>query len=249
MPVEPATNYLVSRMAKEYGSSRIGFLLESVNRNVPQQLSFLRRDAYVLGVDGYTKFHKNAWLLEWQAGMTRIDGTAEAIADTQTSPAHYYNRPDADYLHYDPTRTSLDGFGGRVMLGKQTGHWLPNFQIQTYSPGFEINDIGYEQRVDITATHAALYYDNQDVTARTRERSWWVGKYQNWNYGGDLIENRAETEPYGDFRLHRDLAAIRHAPSQDVFLIKVSTGCRCEGRYPLPVIRYPSLASRVTDNG
>ena len=189
VPVEPATNYMVSRMTKEYGNSRVGFLFESVNRNVPRELSYLRRDAYVAGVDGYTKFHKNAWLLEWQAGMTRVDGTAEAIADTQTSPAHYYDRPDADYLHYDPKRTSLDGFGGRVMLGKQTGHFLPNFQIQTYSPGFEVNDIGYEQRVDITATHAALYYDNQDVTSRTRERSWWVGKYQNWNYGGDLIAN------------------------------------------------------------
>ncbi|HEX3110758.1 MAG TPA: DUF5916 domain-containing protein [Thermoanaerobaculia bacterium] len=189
VPVEPATNYMVSRMTKEYGNSRVGFLFESVNRHVPRELSYLRRDAYVAGVDGYTNFHKNAWLLEWQAGMTRVDGTAEAIADTQTSPAHYYDRPDADYLHYDPKRTSLDGFGGRVMLGKQTGHFLPNFQIQTYSPGFEVNDIGYEQRVDITATHAVLYYDNQDVTSRTRERSWWVGKYQNWNYGGDLIAN------------------------------------------------------------
>ena len=189
VPVEPATNYMVSRMSKDYGNSRIGFLLETVNRSVPNELSFLRRDAYVFGIDGYTKFRKNAWLLEWQTGMTRVDGTAEAIADTQTSAAHYYNRPDADYLHYDPTRTSLDGFGGRVMVAKQTGHLRPNFQIQTYSPGFEINDIGYEQRVDITATHAAVAYDNQDLTKYTRERNWWVGKYQNWNYGGDLIAN------------------------------------------------------------
>jgi hypothetical protein len=121
VPVEPATNYMVSRMTKEYGNSRIGFLFESVNRNVPNELSFLRRDAYVLGVDGYTKFRKNNWLLEWQTGATRVDGTATAIADTQISPAHYYDRPDADYLHYDPTRTSLDGFGGRVMVSKLTG--------------------------------------------------------------------------------------------------------------------------------
>jgi hypothetical protein len=77
------------------------------------------------------------------------------------------------------------------MLAKQTGHWRPNVQIQTYSPGFEINDIGYEQRVDITATHAALSYNNQDPGRYTRTRSVWVGKYQNWNYGRDLIANGA----------------------------------------------------------
>jgi hypothetical protein len=189
--VEPSTNYLVSRMAKEYGggNSRIGFLFESVNRRLPEELTFLRRNAYVLGVDGYSKLHKADWLFEWQAGLTRVDGSAAAIDATQTSPAHYYNRPDASYLHYDPTRTSLDGFGGRVMLAKQTGHWHPNVQIQTYSPGFEINDIGYEQRVDVTATHAALSYNNQDVTEHTRSRSFWIGKYQNWNYGRDLIAN------------------------------------------------------------
>jgi hypothetical protein len=193
VPVEPATNYLVSRMAKEYsgGNSRLGFLFESVDRNLPEQLNFLRHNAYVLGVDGYSKLHKADWLFEWQAGMTRVDGSATAIDATQTSSAHYYNRPDAGYLHYDPTRTALDGFGGRVMLAKQTGHWRPNVQIQTYSPGFEINDIGYEQRVDITATHAALSYNNQDPGRYTRTRSVWVGKYQNWNYGRDLIANGA----------------------------------------------------------
>ena len=32
---------------------------------------------------------------------TRVSGSESAIANTQTAPAHYYSRPDADYLHYD----------------------------------------------------------------------------------------------------------------------------------------------------
>ena len=40
--------------------------------------------------------------------------------------------------------------------------------------------------------------------------------YLVWN------ENRAEQAPVGDFRLRRDLGALPHAPSQDVFLIKFS---------------------------
>jgi hypothetical protein len=35
-------------------------------------------------------------------------------------------------------------------------------------------------------------------------------------------ENRAETEPVGDFRFNRDLRAIPTAPSHDVFLVKLS---------------------------
>ena len=73
------------------------------------------------------------------------------------------------------------------MLGKQTGRWRPNLQIQTFSPGFEINDLGFMPRTDETATHAAISYVNEDTTKYTRNINWWFGKYQNWNYGGDKI--------------------------------------------------------------
>ncbi|HSP15051.1 MAG TPA: DUF5916 domain-containing protein [Thermoanaerobaculia bacterium] len=188
--VEPMTNYLVARSTKEYGkSSRVGILFTAVNRRLPAELLDLRRSAYELGVDGYTLLHDKDWIFEWLAGTTGVAGTAKAIDATQTNSSHLYNRPDADHLHYDPSRTSLSGFGGRAMLGKQTGKWRPNIQVQTYSPGFDVNDVGYMQRVDIINTHAVLYYDDQDVRKYTREVSVWAGKYQNWNYGSDLIAN------------------------------------------------------------
>ena len=123
------------------------------------------------------------------AGTTRVDGTPEAIDATQTNSSHNYARPDADYLHYDPARTSLSGWGGRAMLGKQTGKWRPNIQVQTYSPGFDVNDVGYMQRVDVVNTHAVMFYNDQDVKKYTREVSIWAGKYQNWNFGRDLVAN------------------------------------------------------------
>lgn len=188
--VEPMTNYLVGRMTKEFGTdSRIGFLLTSTNRRLPGELSGLRENAYVLGVDGHTFFKGKEWLWEWLAGGSRVDGSAEAIGNTQTSPARYYDRPDADHLRYDPTRTSLTGFGVRTMVARQTGRWRPNIQLQTYSPGFEINDVGFMTRGDIINTHAVIHYLNQDVGKRLRSRSVWVGKYQAWNYGGDLLAN------------------------------------------------------------
>jgi len=133
--------------------------------------------------------HKKDWLFEGRVGTTRVEGTSEAIDATQTNSAHRYNRPDADYLHYDPARTSLSGWGGRAMLGKQTGKWRPNLQIQAYSPGFDVNDVGYMQRVDVINSHAVLRYEDQDVKKYTREISVWAGKYQNFNFGRDLFSN------------------------------------------------------------
>jgi hypothetical protein len=188
--VEPMTNYFVGRLAKEYGNSRIGFLFTGVNRKVPEELSYLRSSAYVAGVDGYTQFHKKDWLLEWMVGGSKVTGSEEAIASTQQSSAHYYQRPDADYVHFDPTRRSLSGWGGRAMLGKQTGHWKPNVQVQAYSPGFEANDVGFMPRADEIVTHAVMMYDNQELKSKyLRNANIWVGKFQNWNYGGDLLAN------------------------------------------------------------
>jgi hypothetical protein len=187
--VEPMTNYLVARGAKEFdkGNSRLGFLFTGVNRNLPDELTYLRKDAYFAGIDGYTLFHKKDWLFEWNAGASRVDGSAEAIAITQRGAAHYYQRPDATHVEYDPTRTSLTGTAIRAMLGKQTGKWRPNIQVQSYSPGLEVNDVGFMPRADVIATHAVMQFVDEDPKKYTRSYDWWLGKYQNWNQGGDLI--------------------------------------------------------------
>src|SRR5204862_7296512 len=76
--VEPLSNYLVARSAKEYnkGNGRIGVLFTGVNRSLPEELDYLRKSAYVLGVDGYTLFHNKDWLFEWLAGTSRVSGSA-----------------------------------------------------------------------------------------------------------------------------------------------------------------------------
>jgi hypothetical protein len=187
--VEPLSNYIVARATKEYGKSRVGVIYTDVKRDVPRELTFLRDGAHVLGVDGYTKLKKDNWLWEWQASGSNVTGSPTAINLTQRSSGHYFHRPDADHLTYDPLRTSLSGFGGRTMIGKQTGHWRPNVQVAAWSPGFESNDVGFMQRVDAITSHVVMNYVNDEPTKRFRERSWWVGKYQNWNFGHDLLAN------------------------------------------------------------
>ena len=196
--VEPMTNYLVARATKEYGKdSRAGFMFTSVNRKLTDNLDgALRESAYFGGVDGYSLFRNKAWILEWLAGGSLVEGSEEAIALTQRNGARYYHRPDADHLEYDPTRTSLSGWMGRAMLAKQQGRWRPNLQVQMLSPGLELNDLGFLPRTDAVSTHAVMHYLNTDQTRWTREISGWVSKYQNWNFDRDLTANGIASNLY-----------------------------------------------------
>ncbi|MGA7617118.1 MAG: DUF5916 domain-containing protein [Thermoanaerobaculia bacterium] len=188
--VAPTTNYLVTRLAKDLGDrGRIGVLLTSVHRDINSDVSNLHRNAITGGTDGYWTFGNRDLVWEWFLGGSRVDGTPEAILATQRSSAHDYQRPDASHFELDPNRTSLSGFAARTTLAKQTGRWRYNFQLQTYSPGFETNDVGFMQRSDVTNSHAVVLYDNRDVGKHVRDRNFRVAKYENWNYDGDLIDN------------------------------------------------------------
>jgi hypothetical protein len=196
--VEPMTNYLVARAMKEYGKdSRAGFMFTSVNRKLTDNLEgAMRQSAYFGGVDGYTRFRDRSWILEWLAGGSLVEGSEAAISRTQLSGARYYDRPDAEHVEYDPTRTSLTGWMSRAMLAKQKGRWRPNIQVQMLSPGLELNDLGFLPRTDAINSHALIHYLNTDPNKYTREISAWVSKYQNWNFDGDMTANGVGSNLY-----------------------------------------------------
>lgn len=199
--VEPMSNYFVSRGTKEIGdASRVGFMLTSVNRRLPDDLMSLSDSAVTGGVDGYTSFREKSWILEGSAVGSEMTGSPEAIADAQTSSTRYYQRPDSENLHLDPTRTSLSGWGGRAMLSKATGLWRPNIQVQAFSPGFETNDAGFMQRTDIISSHALMQYVNQNPSGQFREKDGWFGVWQNRNFDGNTIERGAFADVTGIFQ-------------------------------------------------
>jgi hypothetical protein len=206
--VEPMTNYFVSRVTKELGASRLGFLLTSVNRRMTGELSpLLRENALTAGLDGYTAFRDGSWIFEWMAAGSRVSGSAEAIALTQLSSAHYYQRPDAEHVEFDPARTSLTGQAGRVMLSKQTGLWRPIVQVHAYSPGFETNDAGFMQRADILSMNALTQYVNEQPSKRFRSRTVWMGGWMNRNFDGDTLERGVFADAFGSFANYWDYRA------------------------------------------
>jgi Domain of unknown function (DUF5916)/Carbohydrate family 9 binding domain-like len=187
--VEPMTNYFVTRATKEIGDgTRVGLLVTSVNRRLPDELTSLRESALTGGVDGYTSFREKSWILEGSLFGSRVSGSEQAIELTQRSSARYYQRPDARHITFDPARTSLTGWGGRAMLSKATGIWRPNVQVQAYSPGYETNDAGFMQRTDQISSHALMQYVNQNPTKRYREKHAWFGMFYTRNFDGDTID-------------------------------------------------------------
>jgi Domain of unknown function (DUF5916)/Carbohydrate family 9 binding domain-like len=187
--VEPESNYFVTRETREIGtSSRVGLMITSVDRKLPSELAGLPAHAETAGVDGYTAIPNKDWVFEWFASGSRLSGSAEAITNEQESPARYYQRPDATSFRFDPTRTSLEGWSGKAMLSKQTGLWRPIVEVQAYSPGFETNDAGFMQRTDIISSHAVEQYINDATTEHFRQRTMWLGIWNNSNFDGETIQ-------------------------------------------------------------
>jgi hypothetical protein len=88
---------------------------------------------------------KRTYVLGGWFGGTRIEGRADDIARLQTSSLHYFQRPDASYLRYDPAATSLTGWAGRFQFAKQRGNLLWVLGLGAISPGFDPNDLGYQR--------------------------------------------------------------------------------------------------------
>ena len=149
--LEPPTNYAVVRSRQEWreGESNVGFIGTAVNRSLDSWSdTYLRREAYVGGVDFYHRFPGKRYQLSGQVNFSDVVGTPAAIAATQTDPVHYYQRPDAG-LTLDSSRTSLGGNSAELRFAKFGGeHTTFETAVGRRSAGFEINDLGYLQRAD-----------------------------------------------------------------------------------------------------
>ena len=149
--LEPRTNYSVLRLQRDNadGNGDMGLMLTGVNRSLdPSSSPFLNNSAYVGGVDMRRRLFSNNYEVRAFSALSRVSGSAASIATLQTDNVHAYQRPD-DGVLYDPTRTSLRGDAERISFSK-FGGGVTRFQsmYQRYSPGFESNDLGYQQRAD-----------------------------------------------------------------------------------------------------
>ena len=151
--VEPLSNYLVARARRDLrgGQSAVGFMATAVNRRLtsPEAEARLRDGAYAGGVDVRHEFGNRAWLLQGTAAWSHVRGSAEAMTRVQTASNHFFQRPDADHLEVAEDLSSITGHSIGLSLARQAGeHWRGSVAVAETSPGYEVNDLGFQTRTD-----------------------------------------------------------------------------------------------------
>ncbi|MFH1851446.1 MAG: DUF5916 domain-containing protein [Candidatus Neomarinimicrobiota bacterium] len=198
--IEPLTNYFVTRLQKDFreGNTSIGGMFTATNRDInTPELEWLHSDAYGGGLDINHRFLDGQYQMEAAIAFTDVIGSREALVETQTASAHYYQRPDATHLSVDSSRTSLQGYAHKFAIGKFGGkHWRYQIGEQTTSPGFEPNDIGFNREADNKARFFWAQY--REDTPNDYYQRWninfnaWQGSSfgtESPNYGGNINGN------------------------------------------------------------
>ena len=197
--IEPLSNYFVGRLRQDFrgGATRVGAITTLVNRSLENEdeVARLRSRAGVIGFDLDHRWANRAWSFNVQTALTSIAGDTAAIRRAQESSARYYQRvgreASGDGLFstdYDPTRTTLNGYGFYARLAKVTGNWLFETTQNWRSPGYENNDMGVLNRADYKWMLANVV--RQWTTPGSWYRNAWVsaGAQQQFNYEGDRTD-------------------------------------------------------------
>jgi hypothetical protein len=202
--VEPLTNYFVVRMQRDIGRrAGAGFLATAVSRRLDTAAmrDTLASDAYVVGGDGYWFLDGDReWVVTGKLAGSHVHGTPAMIARAQRAPQRYYQRPDAPHVLLDPTRSSLDGFSGRVNLNRNSGLLHVNAALWAVSPGFESNDLGFHGTGDRAGGHTVVMW--RDVTPGRFIREWnaWGAKWWTFNFNRELQGDGWNTWSWVQFR-------------------------------------------------
>ncbi len=201
--VEPYTNYFVGRLKKDLnaGNTTVGMVLTSTARQLNDSVlsNRLRGHAEATGVDfrHFWKNHDYSWM--GTALVSDVGGSAAAIAATEQSSAHYFQRPDravaSDGLFdtkFNPSATTLRGYGFYSRIARQNGNWLWETAQNWRSPGFETNDLSYLDRADYKWMNANVIRQWSVPTDWYRSAALLAGGQQQFNYDGDRTDLQAQ---------------------------------------------------------
>lgn len=192
--VEPLTNYTVARIQKNWkGNTIVGGMATSVNRALhkPYLEDIMPRNALTAGIDFTQYFFNRLYYIDMKGMFSSLNGSKEAIAHVQQSAVHYYQRASAqDYLGVDKNRTSLNGTGGYVKLGRKGNSKLSFSETFSWlSPGFDLNDIGYLKQADKLSNETLIEFRQTDTWKNFRNNTLSLSQLNQWDYGKNLSGN------------------------------------------------------------
>lgn len=262
--VEPLANYFVGRVNKDFrqGVTTFGGILTSTARQIGDTVAGdrLRSHAEAGGFDWRHTWHQREYSWMGSTLLSDVGGSSAAIALTERSSAHYFQRPDrrlsSDGLFgagYDTTATSLRGYGLFTRVGKDAGTLLWEAMANIRSPGFEVNDLAFLDRADYKWVNGNVGGQWVTPTSWYRSISATVGGATQYNFEGDRTETELQAfyawelpnywnvrlmgihdVPSYDDRLTRGGPVVKRA-GYDVQSVEVSTDARAGAVFDLTV--------------
>jgi len=189
--VEPMTNYFLGRVQKDFnqGNTIIGGIVTNTNRDIRDaHLKFLHKSATTGGLDFLHQWQDKTYSVTLTTAFSHVRGTEEAITRTQRASARYYQRPDADYVALDSSRTSLSGHSGTFAFNRAgQGHFQFGLGGTWRSPGLALNDMGYLHRGDVAMEFVWAQYRIWEPFSIFRSFSINFNQWAGWNFGGQPI--------------------------------------------------------------
>ncbi|HEX8243107.1 MAG TPA: DUF5916 domain-containing protein, partial [Longimicrobium sp.] len=236
--VEPMTGFGVFRARRDLngGRTQVGFVGTGVHRALGGTgIGDLPSDAFAGGIDFSHRWGNDAWMANGYVLGSTVRGSTDALVALQESPARYFQRPDAGYVRVDSAATSLGGWAGSYTLARVKGHWQGGVLGIVRSPGFEVNDLGYQRDADQVMN--AAYFQFRQFTPVGPFRSFNVN-FNGWDgrdFGGDVISRGGNLN--GSWRLKNYWGFYGGVERN---LASVSTGALRGG---------PSIVRPATTNG
>jgi hypothetical protein len=187
--IEPATFYSVSRARREFSDqSAFGFIFTTTHRDLKEGVEFLPESAVTGGIDYDWRIGKR-WRLNGYWAGSSVNGSPLAIDQLQRSTVHSFQRPDADHVEVDPFAETLRGHSGMASFGKIAGDSTRmNVQVAYKSPGFDVNDLGFQQRADVITQNGWFQFRRTTPGKYTRERFLNFNQWSAFNFAGDRLE-------------------------------------------------------------
>ena len=202
--VEPVTFYGAARALKEFPERRrgLGLMGTAVARSFDQAelRDQLPSASLMAGLDGWLFLDaKKNWVVSGWSALTQVRGDAASIAALQQNPRHYFQKPDAGYVELDPNATSLTGYGARAWLNRQNGNTLFNSGLGFMSPGFDVNDIGFQSYADIVNAHVGGGYRWTKTTKHRKLLQLIGATFGSADFGGNVTSLGLFGEAYTQF--------------------------------------------------
>lgn len=202
--VQPSSNYLVSRLKQDFneGNTVVGGFFSGMNRDIGGTYfdERLHSSAFITGADFEHGWNDRSWIVSGTASVSSVFGTEEAITRTQNAPQRYYQRVDSEELSVDTTKTSLSGLASELSLQKASGeHWTWSVTGSLVTPGYETNDIGFQNRADYKAVSTGLQFEETDPNLLQYYELWSYTTHA-WNFDNDLISRGYNAGGYFQFK-------------------------------------------------